>query len=273
MATITFPFGGFYGDAQKSLSIPSFVLSLLDQTKPERQVLQHTHDEAHFVLVIRGGYTSAAREIYGPCGPSALIYNPPATTHRDRFLGDSGGKFFTISVAPQALAALDDSPSLHAVSIGYQRGHTQWLSHQIYLEFKDQFSDSAAVLQTLALELLDRAAHKVLEPPSSPPLWLARARQVLQDRFREDILIGEIAEEVGVHPLHLIRTFRRFYGTSAGEYLRYLRVLRTAEMLSKTQLSIIDISSATGFSDQSHLTRVFKQITGITPAAYRRLFN
>lgn len=87
----------------------------------------------------------------------------------------------------------------------------------------------------------------------------------------QGITINQIAAEVGVHPLHLARTFRRFYNCSPGEYLRKSRIEFASNLLIYSNKTLVEIALFSGFSDQSQFSRSFKQHTGITPADFRRI--
>jgi AraC family transcriptional regulator len=106
-----------------------------------------------------------------------------------------------------------------------------------------------------------------------PPSWLAQARDMIQDQFTESLSISEIATTVGVHPVHLARTFRKYHGFSVGDYVRRLRIERARLDISSSGLSLAEIALKAGFCDQGHLSRVFKRFTGMTPAKYRALFR
>jgi AraC family transcriptional regulator len=100
-----------------------------------------------------------------------------------------------------------------------------------------------------------------------------QARSLLQERFSDDLSLSDVARAVGVHPVHLARTFRQHHGTTVGEYLRALRVEFAARELSSSDMPLLDITLAAGFSDQSKLSTTFKRATGMTPTAYRALFR
>jgi AraC family transcriptional regulator len=69
--------------------------------------------------------------------------------------------------------------------------------------------------------------------------------------------------------VYLASTFRDKYGHSILDYLRQLRVEYASRQLSDSNDSLAAIAQAAGFSDQSHFSRIFKRVTGVTPAVYR----
>jgi AraC family transcriptional regulator len=73
---------------------------------------------------------------------------------------------------------------------------------------------------------------------------------------------------VGTHPVHLARTFRRHYHMTMGDYLRQVRISYAMNALRGDNL-VSDIAAQAGFSDQSHLGRIFKTVTGTTPRQFR----
>jgi AraC-like DNA-binding protein len=77
-----------------------------------------------------------------------------------------------------------------------------------------------------------------------------------------------LARELGTHPSHLVRVFRREYGLPPHRYLVGRRVDRARRLLLEG-LPIADVATAAGFHDQSHLTRHFRALLGTTPGAFR----
>jgi AraC family transcriptional regulator len=74
---------------------------------------------------------------------------------------------------------------------------------------------------------------------------------------------------VGVHPVYLASEFRKHFGCTIGEYVRKLRVEFACRRISESDSPLSDIAIAAGFSHQSHFSRTFKAVTGMTPAGYR----
>ncbi|RWM08364.1 MAG: AraC family transcriptional regulator [Mesorhizobium sp.] len=100
----------------------------------------------------------------------------------------------------------------------------------------------------------------------------ARRFRLYGELIAEDLSAGfdlaRLAATTGVTRFQVIRDFHRAAGMTPGQYLRDRRI-RAASALIKTDMPLAEIAVATGFADQSHLTRVFKAIKGLAPGAWR----
>jgi AraC family transcriptional regulator len=103
----------------------------------------------------------------------------------------------------------------------------------------------------------------------SAPRWLTEVREIIHETFSSGVSLGFLAESVGIHPVHIARTFRRNYHCTIGDYVRQLRVEFACRQISTTEAPIREIALDAGFYDQCHFARVFKRQTGLTPAQYR----
>ena len=135
---------------------------------------------------------------------------------------------------------------------------------RMYYKFRDMDDDS---LRKLERSLLDDGS--VANSGRRFPQWLEKVRNILEQRFAEPCKLSEIAAEVGVHPVHLAREFRKHYGTSVGEYLRRVRIEYACRELMGSNAAVTNIAFAAGFADQSHFSRTFKRLCGTTPGRYR----
>ncbi len=261
--------GNFIGKFCRKVKFQEFSFSeVLDC--PDEEVKRHTHEDAHFLLVIEGVYITSARNIADFCSASTLIFNPAGTTHRDRFQ-TRGGRFFTVSLEPETLTRLQDGINLINHSIGFPDSEVSWLGSRLYKELQTMDAASPIVMEGMALELLGSTMRRQTGLGKLPPRFLQLAYQLIHDRFTESLTVGEIARIVGVHPVYLVRAFRKHYRTTIGEYQRKLRIEFACQQISATDLSLADIAVTTGFYDQSHFYRTFKQLVGMTPTEYRTI--
>ncbi|HEX3671781.1 MAG TPA: helix-turn-helix transcriptional regulator, partial [Candidatus Cybelea sp.] len=72
------------------------------------------------------------------------------------------------------------------------------------------------------------------------------------------------------HPTHLCRAFRRFRGHTISDAVTGARVQYVARRLADSGESLAEIAADAGFTDQSHMTHVFKRATGSSPGDHRR---
>ena len=126
--------------------------------------------------------------------------------------------------------------------------------------------------EELVLEMLaELGGIRAQERERHTPRWLARVRDELHARYEEVIRVHDLADEAGVHPVHLARVFRRRHGCTVGNYVHRLRIEHACGALGDSKASLSSIALETGFSDQAHFTRRFKELTGMSPGRYRTL--
>ena len=114
------------------------------------------------------------------------------------------------------------------------------------------------------------AADFPVEPGRLPRLQCQALMVFIEDFLSRNIGLVDMAAVVGYSPDHFSRLFRQTFRVSPYRYLLGRRVERAKAMLRDARLPIADIALACGFSSHSHLNVVFKRLTGMTPARYRR---
>jgi len=92
-------------------------------------------------------------------------------------------------------------------------------------------------------------------------------REYMRAHSAENITLGQLAKIANLSPFHLVRVFTGEIGLPPHAYLTQLRLNRAKELLSHGH-SIASVALETGFVDQSHLTRSFKRLLGLTPGKY-----
>jgi AraC-like DNA-binding protein len=132
--------------------------------------------------------------------------------------------------------------------------------------------------ETRLLRLLEAWIRRHADEPGGDPRTgrehraVNRAREVIEDRYGEDLPLSEVAREAGLSPYHLVRVFERQLGVTPHAFLTQTRVERARARLSGDD-RMADIAMDCGFADQAHLTRLFKRQTGVTPGKYRKMLQ
>ncbi len=98
-----------------------------------------------------------------------------------------------------------------------------------------------------------------------------RAKELMSASLNEDVPLARLANECGLSVRHFSRAFRQSTGTSPHRWLLKRRVENARELLSNRGLSLSEVALSCGFADQSHLTRVFTAMVGVSPGAWRRV--
>ncbi|NWK56205.1 AraC family transcriptional regulator [Verrucomicrobiaceae bacterium N1E253] len=91
----------------------------------------------------------------------------------------------------------------------------------------------------------------------------------LDSHLHEGLGLDVLAEQMGLSPEHFCRVFKRDFQVTPMRYVMRRRVHLAQQLLCQTNLKHYDISDRCGFSDTYHFSKVFKQMVGVTPSAYR----
>ncbi|MGH9882552.1 MAG: helix-turn-helix domain-containing protein [Pyrinomonadaceae bacterium] len=97
--------------------------------------------------------------------------------------------------------------------------------------------------------------------------------EFIDANYARELNLTELAEVAGMSTFHFAREFKRATSTTPHQYLIKLRIERAKELLSRSEMPLVDVGFQAGFSHQSHFTRLFRRLTGTTPQSYRLRFQ
>jgi AraC family transcriptional regulator len=230
----------------------------------------HVHHQAEFCFMFEGSFTETVGHRRLTCRRFDVTFKPAGETHWTRS-GPAGARYLAVGVPAARLGADTRLARVLSSPMFFANSPLTGLGLRICHELQQQDELAPLAMEGAALELLVRALRSNQAPVRSHrPPWLDRVKDLLHDSFTTPLNLGQIAATVGVHPSHLTEVFRRELGCPIGDYVRMLRVNYAGQLMATSDRSLADVALAAGFSDQSHFTRLFKQLTGVTPAAYRR---
>ncbi|TXI04634.1 MAG: AraC family transcriptional regulator [Rhizobium sp.] len=101
----------------------------------------------------------------------------------------------------------------------------------------------------------------------------ARAKELISARLDGDLPLAALAAECGMSMRQFLKAFKLSMGSTPHQWLVRRRIELAQMLLRDPKLPIPAVASSCGFSDQSHLTRVFTAKVGISPAAWRRAYG
>lgn len=129
--------------------------------------------------------------------------------------------------------------------------------------------------QAPAEQLLLEVYHKYLKQGSTKkaPEWTTELKEMIQDQLDTNMTLSlqQVSSELEINPSYLSREFSKYFeNLSFGEYIRKMRIEKAILLMETTKYSLTEIAYLTGFSDQSHFTRIFKKQMGQLPTIYKK---
>ena len=126
----------------------------------------------------------------------------------------------------------------------------------------------AALLELLAIVLSEATRRETVEPDEPLPVRLAMEFMAIH-HSKAELSLADIARAAHLSPDHFGRVFKKSTGTTPMRHLSSVRIGQACLVLSRSNLRIREVSALVGFEDQFHFSRVFRQIVGQAPRAYR----
>ena len=257
-------------------------VDMLHATYVSHAFSRHFHEEYAVGCIMRGAmrFRYRGETLVAPAGQVNLVV--PGEAHDGQGATDQGWTYRMFYLRPEALREA-------ATCLRPDEGDVHF---------------TMGVIDDPALARCVAATHMALSDPSTPALeketrlywllagWISRhaeirtawpaigtehravetARTAINDRFGEDISLGDLARAAGLSPFHLVRVFEARMGVTPHAYLTQVRTERARERLAgPTRLA--DVAADCGFADQPHLTRLFKRRFGVTPGNYRKMLQ
>lgn len=259
--------GWWVGDVLHKYEDSGIVLTELSHNWISRK---HAHQMPFFNLILDGHYVEHINNRTNQLKPFQTIFHPSGVEHRDE-IGPAGVRIFSIELRDQWLDRMRE----YGLSPGsFIAGHGSELTRlaiQLYREYRNRRCYFSLAIEGLILEMLAVIGRSRETEDKQPPFWLSQVVDLLNSSFPEKLTVNAIAAAVGVHPVYLSRIFRRFYHQSIADYRQKLRIQFALQELGKADVDLANIAAAAGFADQSHFTRVFKDLMGVTPGTFREV--
>ncbi|MCI0459630.1 MAG: helix-turn-helix transcriptional regulator [Gemmataceae bacterium] len=261
--------GCYFGNRVHCRELAGFLLTDHNY-RPGERIRTHYHERSYFSLIVAGEYAETYGNRSRECKTATVVFHPAGERHAEQ-IGEAGARTFNVEVETHWLGKSREYRAVLDTPADFWGGLLARLAFRLYQEFCRPDGFSPLAVEGLVLELVAERARCAPPRADCRPPWLVRALEMLHVQFAASLSLTGLAREVGVHPVHLARTFRVHCGCSVGEYLRQLRVEYASQRLAASDASLVEIALAAGFADQSHFTRTFQRLRGLTPATFRQL--
>ena len=126
--------------------------------------------------------------------------------------------------------------------------------------------------QYLYAEAVKNEKERGISDAEKNPL-VGKVKYYIFSHLHDKIKVADIAEELGVNPNYLTSVFNKDENISIKKYILLEKIRRSQNLLKYSDYNIQEIGFYLGFSSQSHFTRKFQEIAGMTPNEYRRKYG
>lgn len=262
----SFP-AGYYTGESSTWQTANVLLTEVRHTAA-KSVDEHQHDAPYFSLLLEGSYEERGDGFDLRYEPYTLVFHSAGTIHQDRMLGPC--RFFAVDLLPAWEAVIAQLGGTRAHVFELAGGDPVWIVLRLYREFLAREDSTESATEALIYELCAYVASRGGED-FHEPAWLGAADATVRERYGEPLDLAALASSIGVHPTHLCRAYRRFRGHTITDAIVGARIQHVARRLTDSGETLAQIAVEAGFTDQSHMTKIFKRITGYPPGEHRRL--
>ncbi|MBP6823229.1 MAG: AraC family transcriptional regulator [Acidobacteria bacterium] len=238
---------------------------------------KHWHEEFHFCLILSGGGELNYRRerYYTPVGSLSIVH--PGEVHSNHTEEQQGCSYLNLYLEPEMVQQI-------AVEITRQEKTLPFFSPQpiddpdtvrLFQKLHKSLEGRSARLEQDELligfvsELITNRSESKLElaEVSREQKAVNRVRDYLAQNFAENVSLDSLAGLADLSPFHLNRVFRKELGLPPHAFQTQMRIARAKSLLRQGS-PISQTASEVGFVDQSHFTRHFRRLVGVTPGYY-----
>jgi AraC family transcriptional regulator len=259
--------GQFFGTTNDTIHLKG--ITLTDTEYTHEKVDWHFHENAYFTFILKGKFIEGDKKALFSCNTGSLLFHNWQEAHYN--IKPSGyTRGFHIELNPKWFASYNiDTKSING-SLNIVDPQLKMLIYNIYKEAKISRESCQSAIDTILIELFTLLSGTKERSDKKMPVWACLIRDLLNDSS-ENLTLTELAGIAGVHPVHMSRSFYKYFNSNLGDYIRILKIQRALGMLSDRSQSLTEIALSCNFADQSHFIRSFKALQHITPSEYRRL--
>jgi AraC-like DNA-binding protein len=249
--------------------------------------IQHTHNlyEIHYVFSGERAFFINDRTIKLCAGDVILI--SPTTLHKAINTNSTGcdgillffSETFLAATCPmkQFLAPLFDQEQLVINLPPNERNYFEQLFFKMLREVRLQNDGFELAVQALLLQTLVYLCRHIgqnqIKPFDNPSPIHEKVTEIVRfinRHYSEALSLTFLADHFYISPSYLSKVFKDSTGFTFIEYLNNVRIKEAKKLLIKSELKVIEIAEEVGFGSITHFGRVFKEITGCQPLAYRK---
>ena len=231
-----------------------------------KSTLKHFHSDDYLCYIINGSFRASSENKCETFEMGEFFIQPAGMKHNNNFLSQTAD-CINFSFNDKYLKLYN----IELLFDSFRKIQSYQMNKIMGKIIKENISSddfSAIIVESLLIDLLGSLGKEIIVSRYENPKWFKAIIEYLHDDYANKYKLEDLAQVANIHPSYLVNAFKNITNTTIGEYLRIIRIRRVCSLLT-SELSIAQIAYDCGFADQSHLSRSFKKVTGLTPLTYR----
>lgn len=263
---LNLPNGKYLGVNKSILDAGGLILS---ETQYQSQVFQvwHSHENAHISFAISGGNREQRTNADIDVRPGKLLFYHGDERHRNRNTA-LPSKNINLEITQSFM----DSHQLkeHFFHNLVQKNiDLPFILLKMLHEAKADKDSSASSIHMLMQQLIHVRPDRAPRDYESKWVNIVREYLDLNWHLQPDLMV--LANVASVHPVTISKYFPHYFGDTLGAYLPKLKIKHALSLIKTGKISLTEVAYTCGFSDQSHFSRTFRELTLMRPKSFQRL--
>lgn len=267
--SVTFKAGEYFGSTQRSVNTDGISL-FHQQYAPLTSSPVHYHQHAHFCFTLSGAFQEIDSKHKQLIPEGQILIYPKERDHKTVTEQQARSSLFVEFNDNWTDRLKETGIAFDQFSVVKSKNITHLFS-RIFREFCHPGPASALLLEGLVLETAVELAREKDKEIPMVPAQVKRVIQLLQEDYSRKWTLNELAAQLDFHPVYLNRLFKHHFGATIHHYLEDVRIERVCEKLQYSNDPVSAIALECGFTDPSHLYKVFLKKKGVRPLEYRLL--
>ena len=268
--TIQLKEGQYFGKPNHKISFNGITITDTDYTHD--YVDWHCHENPYFTFLLQGKLIEENKnESYYLSGGNLLFHNWQDFHRNMRPSEFTRGAHIEVNRVWATQFDID----LRTIegSIKVKNPETKNLIFKIFLESKQCDNYNQTSIELLLMEALSSIEQDHKRRRSHQPNWLKKLEEIIYENQDNKITTEQVSSELEIHPVHLSRTFHKYFGITFGQYCREIRLNKAVSFILSKKHKLTDIAYLCNFYDQSHMNAALRKNLGTTPKKIAKIIG
>ncbi len=256
----------YYGNAVVEKKLENYFVSITTY-KPEIKLPLHSHENSYLSMNLGCPYHEFGETTAHTIECGQVVFRPASYQHSNQFIKKKG-VCFNIEILNDA-----DEDSYKTVFNQFNLEQARIGMQKICAAYINKYKPDE--LDWLISESLIQSCDDHSYSPT--PFWYKIITEYINDQYDQSIKLKDLSHVTGVHPNYICRKFKQIKGVRISEYIRHIRLEKAFDLLISNKYQLTKIGLETGFYDQSHFSKSFKNVYGTSPrkllSEYKRLIS